>query len=239
MKTFITTITCIIFGFSITLFAGDGFKLTLKVIDSYTHKPISNYEVQIKNELNELVLFKKVKNDTIVEIENVKTKNVYIKIITKNDKYKDEVANDFILNKKKTDINHSVYLYPTEKYEKEILHLEDSIYGPIIVREGPETNEEDTTKIEAKTEYELHKFISDNIYIPEYLKGGVSDKIYVKFLIEPDGKVSHCTILKGRYDELKLEAIRIVRLTNWNPTHDRNGTKFRQEFTLPIHFESE
>ena len=236
MKTFILSLIFIIFGFSTTLFAGDGFKLTLKVIDSYTHGAISNYEVQIKNELNELVLFKKVKNDTVVEIENVKTKNIYIKIITKNDKYKDEVAKEFILNKKKADITHSVFLYPTEKYEKEILHLEDSIYGPIPVREGPETNEEDTTKIEAKTEYEIHKFISDNIYFPEYLKGRVSDKIFVKFIVEPDGKVSHCTILKGRYDELKLEAIRIVRHTNWTPTHDRLGNKFRQEYTLPIQF---
>ena len=237
MKTFITSLIFIILGFSSTLFAGDGYKITLKVIDSYTHKPISNYEVQLKNETNELIFFKEIKNDTAYTIENIKSKILNIKIIPKNKKYREEITFNYIQNKKKTDINHSVYLYPNEQYEKEILHLEDSIYGPEIIREGPETNEEDTTKIEAKAHYNLTDYIAENFNAPDEYKS-FSDKIIVKFYIEPNGKVSHCTIIKGRNDILKAEAIRVIRSSTWTPCHDRNGNNFRQQYSVPILIES-
>jgi hypothetical protein len=220
-------------------FAKDSYTLTLNVVDSYTHKSISNYEVQFRNELNELLFYKEVKNDTVVTLENFTWKSCYIRIITKNDNYLTEVANDFISNKKKENMKHTIYLYPSEKYEKQILHIEDSIYGPRKADDPMDAfNEPDTSIVDAKTEVDMYKFIAENTFLPkkamENLENG---KIVIAFIVETDGTVTHFKIHKGRQQEiLKAESFRVVRQMKWIAGHTKNGEKIREYFRLPFEY---
>lgn len=84
----------------------------------------------------------------------------------------------------------------------------------------------------------LMQFISKNIHYPESsVKANEKGIVYVKFIVQKDGKVSKVEVIKSSsYEALDKEATRIIsEMPKWNPG-TKNGKPADIEMTLPINF---
>ena len=83
----------------------------------------------------------------------------------------------------------------------------------------------------------LLEFNGQNVEYPQFSKeNGIQGRVFVSFIIEPDGSVSNVKILRGVSEEIDEEAIRVVKsMPNWEPGMSR-GKKVRVAYTLPINF---
>ncbi len=86
----------------------------------------------------------------------------------------------------------------------------------------------------------LMKFLTDNIKYPEVAKNNnIQGRVFVNFVIEKDGSVSHLKILRGIGGGCDEEAIRVVKMMpRWTPGEQR-GEKVRVSYNLPIKFSLE
>jgi protein TonB len=81
------------------------------------------------------------------------------------------------------------------------------------------------------------EFISRNIVYPERAKlMGTEGTVFVNFVVDADGKVSKCRILKGISDDCNEEALRVVaKMPVWKPGKNA-GVPVPVMFNLPIKF---
>jgi len=86
---------------------------------------------------------------------------------------------------------------------------------------------------------ELMKFLQNNINYPESERlAGIQGKVYVKFIIQPDGSLTNLEILRGVAggEGLSNEAIRVVMsMPQWKPGK-QSGRNVAVYFNLPINF---
>ena len=65
---------------------------------------------------------------------------------------------------------------------------------------------------------------------------GISEKIFIEFVIEKSGKVTSARVVRGEDKHLRQEALRLVRsIPKMIPAKQR-GTAVAVTFTLPINF---
>jgi periplasmic protein TonB len=86
----------------------------------------------------------------------------------------------------------------------------------------------------------LKLFLSKNLKYPK-TNACVNGKVYVQFIVEKDGRITHPIILKSLEQKFDEEALRVIRLMpKWNPARDYKGEKpIATRFTMPIKFEIE
>ena len=84
-------------------------------------------------------------------------------------------------------------------------------------------------------QYQLMKFISDNIrYTEETKKMKFKDKLVIQFIVTKDGKVEKPTIIKSLGKQIDDEAIRVVNsFPAWIPG-EQNGHPVSVYYILPI-----
>lgn len=86
-------------------------------------------------------------------------------------------------------------------------------------------------------EKELFKYIKQNLKYPE---GAINckheDKVISRFCVRATGEITDIKILRGKYEELNKEVLRLVSsMPNWEPAVSR-GKKICMEYTLPFNF---
>lgn len=83
----------------------------------------------------------------------------------------------------------------------------------------------------------LLSFISENIRYPEIArKVSIEGKVYVQFVVEKDGSLSHMEVIKSIGGGCDEEALRVCRLmVNWLPGM-QNGKAVRVRMVIPFHF---
>jgi periplasmic protein TonB len=83
----------------------------------------------------------------------------------------------------------------------------------------------------------LRKFIEKNLKYPSN-NICVTGKVYIQFIVEKDGRVTHPIILRSLAKAYDDEALRLVRLMpKWTPAKDYEGKKFvKSKFVIPINF---
>jgi len=83
----------------------------------------------------------------------------------------------------------------------------------------------------------LMDFIGTNIRYPKYAQDhGISGRVFIKFVVMPDGSVSNVEVLKGIGGGCDEEAVRVVKMMpKWIPG-EKDGKKVRVSYTLPINF---
>jgi protein TonB len=85
----------------------------------------------------------------------------------------------------------------------------------------------------------MYQFIAQNITYPQKEKEArIQGKVYLKFIIEPDGSIGTIAVMKGIPDgkALEEEAIRVVKIMpKWVPGK-QNGKPVRVYYNLPISF---
>ena len=96
--------------------------------------------------------------------------------------------------------------------------------------------EEEATPLRGMSE--LYEVLSQNIEYPrEAARIGAQGIAYVRFVINEEGSVESAEIVEGRElgHGLDEEAIRVIKLTKWNPAKQR-GRYVKQRKILPIKF---
>ena len=84
----------------------------------------------------------------------------------------------------------------------------------------------------------MQQFISDNLIYPDISRElGEQGRVYIQFIVEPDGVITHISVLRGGIsEELNNEAERLIRMMpKWKPGIV-NGTHVRSRCRLPITF---
>jgi len=80
----------------------------------------------------------------------------------------------------------------------------------------------------------LNKFLKDNLHYPDSCSH--QGTVWVNFLIEKDGRVTHVRVLKGVCKEIDAEAIRVVcKMPNWTQSK-QDGKPIAVQYNLPIKF---
>lgn len=86
-------------------------------------------------------------------------------------------------------------------------------------------------------ETELFKYLKDNLRYPAEAKElGVTGRVFVYFVVEPDGTISSLNVKRGIGAGCDEEALRVVGLMpRWSPGK-QGGVAVRVQFTLPVKF---
>lgn len=83
----------------------------------------------------------------------------------------------------------------------------------------------------------LQKWIGENIQYPQTaIDMNDQGRVYLSFVVEPDGSISNIVVERGVSSELDREAKRVVRaMPRWTPG-EAKGRKARTRCRLPINF---
>lgn len=83
----------------------------------------------------------------------------------------------------------------------------------------------------------LYKFLAENIKYPQEAKdNNISGRVFVSFIVEPDGSITNPRLLRDIGGGCGQEAIRVVKLMpRWNPGKEK-GQPVRVQFNLPVNF---
>jgi len=81
-------------------------------------------------------------------------------------------------------------------------------------------------------------YLSKNLVYPEKsMMKGEQGKVYVEFIVEIDGALTHVKILQGASRRLNKEAKRVVKnMPNW-ASGESDGEKVRVRCRIPFNFE--
>lgn len=85
---------------------------------------------------------------------------------------------------------------------------------------------------------EMQRWIADNVVYPQTsIEMNDQGKVYVSFVVEPDGSITNVEVIRKVTRELDNEALRLVRrMPKWTPG-EAGGKKVRTRCRLPIVFE--
>ena len=83
----------------------------------------------------------------------------------------------------------------------------------------------------------MMEYIQKNMKYPMMAReSDIQGKVFVNFVVEPDGSISNVAVLRGIGGGCDEEAVRVVQsMPKWNPGKQR-GTAVRCAFTVPIIF---
>ena len=86
----------------------------------------------------------------------------------------------------------------------------------------------------------FHQFIADNIKYPaEAKEEGLKGRVFVNFIVEPDGSVSDIRVLRGIGGGCDEEAVRVVESMPRFKPGMQDGEAVRVSYTVPVFFKLE
>ena len=86
----------------------------------------------------------------------------------------------------------------------------------------------------------LYEFIADNIKYPaEAKEEGIKGRVFVNFIVEPDGSVSDIRVLRGIGGGCDEEAVRVVKSMPRFKPGMQDGETVRVSYTIPVFFRLE
>jgi len=113
----------------------------------------------------------------------------------------------------------------------------DDKFAPVMVDNRLVYNRPDVQPEYKGADEARINFLRSNIKYPEdAIKAGIHGTVFVTFVVEKDGKVTHVKILRGIGKSCDEEAFRVVKMMpNWIPGKVK-GENVAVQFNLPIKF---
>lgn len=244
MKSLFSLLILCLLTFSST--AGKSFQVEFAVLDSYTSTPLENMNVilvDIKDNTQWNGTTDSKGRLTFNEVTGTKFSAV---VQSLEGNFEARFVN--FTRKKGSDQQFVIYLYPTADWLDAKWEAEDEKYGTTM--EGVLEPSLSTPELfygcpMEKFEHPMfegqdagmQRYISSKVIYPnESIDMNEQGKVYLAFIIEEDGTVSHVTIERGVSPFLDAEAMRLVRIMpKWIPA-TCDGTAIRSIARLPINF---
>ena len=115
-------------------------------------------------------------------------------------------------------------------------------YVPVEVEEEEIVEAEIFTIVEEMPDFpggmaKLADYLAKNIKYPQMAReSGIQGRVFVNFVIEPDGSVSNVNVMRSLGGGCDEEAIRVVKsMPKWKPGKQR-GKPVRVSYILPVNF---
>ncbi|MAZ31141.1 MAG: energy transducer TonB [Flavobacteriales bacterium] len=133
----------------------------------------------------------------------------------------------------------------TDSDEDEIIEIEeeeedDEVFNFAVVEDKPIfPGCEDVPKDERYMCFQrgINKHIKNNFKYPAIAKEmGVSEKIYIQFVIDKAGRITKSTVVRGEDKHLKNEALRLVNSIPQMKAAKQRGKSVPCSFTVPVNF---
>ena len=126
-----------------------------------------------------------------------------------------------------TEFNEDLAVNIIEFNDEEEEVEEEEIF--VIVEDMPGFGGGDSNK--------FREYIAKNLKYPDIAaENGIQGRVFVAFVVEPDGRVSNVRVVRGVDPALDKEAVRVVQSSpKWKPGMQR-GKPVRVSFTFPIIF---
>ncbi len=137
-----------------------------------------------------------------------------------------QIDDELILEDMEADQNTEIEIMDFEPEEEEEVQEQEIFY---IV--------EDMPSFQGKGQDGFREWIQQNLRYPEIAaENGISGRVFVRFVVEPDGSVSNVEVVRGVDPALDAEAVRVVKSSpKWSPGKQR-GKPVRVAYTFPIVF---
>ena len=115
-------------------------------------------------------------------------------------------------------------------------------YVPVEVEEEEVQEQEIFQIVEEMPSYpggeqKLMEYVAKNIKYPQIAREtGIQGRVFVGFVVEPDGSVSNVKVLRGIGGGCDEEAMRVVKsMPKWKPGKQR-GKAVRVSYQIPVNF---
>jgi TonB family protein len=210
-------------------------ELTVRVIEGWKSTPLANTIVILKKKSGKEVQEGMTDSEGVVIFSKLKNGEYIVEAVSPNENY----TNRSVYMDTRFNNSAFIILRYTVEFENEQLTIEDSIYG-VVKKPDTDKNHIDSLGIAATFpggHSEMVTFLQTNIIYPEISRElGDQGRIYVEFVVEPDGVITHVIARNSVTYELDYEAKRLVRaMPNWESAVVK-GEKVRAYCTLPITF---
>lgn len=237
-----------------TSFASKVFEIHFLVKDAYTEEPVKNAAIEVSFEKKGV--FKQLgigQTDTagIVVIPNISGAVIHIKVTSPHADFANKEF-DYFTNRGK-DCHLKLMMYPSESQLERWLMREDQNYG----RNDEGSLSEDANDMDyvfgclkenytpafydsTATSTATLNYFRKNLHYPlESSEQSEQGRVFARFIIEKDGKLSHIEIIHGVSPCIDQEAIRLLRSMDlWSPAKC-SGQRIRTRAELMINFELE
>ncbi|MDX2360734.1 MAG: TonB family protein [Crocinitomicaceae bacterium] len=225
---------------SFTSTAGETYDYTLTVYELATNKPIEGIQVILRTNKDEDVASGVTDSSGTVVFTELKLKMMYVALRDSDREYYCNI-NPTIDNPERKNIDDEVYLRWVEAIEERKLAQREQFHReshPFIFENKPDC--EGTEWGEAGFpggEIALQYFISHyTIYPGESIEMGVQGRVYLSFVVEPNGELTHIEVERGISSELDHEAIMLLRYMPRWVAGTCDGVTIRTRCRLPINF---
>jgi TonB family protein len=86
----------------------------------------------------------------------------------------------------------------------------------------------------------LHKYLRDSLHYPPVAQeNGIEGKVYIRFVVDTNGELTHIGVRRGLQEDCDKEAIRLIRaMPKWIPGRHQ-GKLVKVSYVLPIKFNLE
>lgn len=208
------------------------FPLTVECIDAYDMQPEEGVLLYLDSDL--------IATSDSLGLINVgitrKSSSVTLSLI-----HKDSSRTTVVMKEYLSDLvnKYQVLLHPNSEYEDEIWKSEDSLYGSVNKERiwsdsiaFPLMSYSDSTAHLIGGKSALYDYINSNLKTE--LLPNTSTLVYMRFIVEKDGNLSHIIAYNEVDIKVKCEAIRLCRnMPKWSPG-SINGKPIRTMAQLPI-----
>jgi TonB family protein len=219
---------------AISLFSIAGKSFTVKVtVLSYDGMPLKN--IAVKTQMGGKIIGNLTDLDGICSLETDQ-KSFSVSVSDETENYTS--ASVHVQLKKAQNTSVTIVMYPGEKMDVERIKLDDLNYGKVDSTVSIPCD--DSVFVEAQFpggRAGMMKFLMENVRYPQVsVENGDMGKVYLSFIVELDGNLSHIRVVRGVTRELDQEAKRVFLTTpKWTPA-TCSGRAVRSKYNIPINF---
>lgn len=201
--------------FSANLFAAKTYNLTLRVTSLATHSTLPGFTVMAVFKEEKVKMGQTNQHGEIV-ISDLKEKSITFIITDPTKKHRQE--NYLYFNPKKEDQTKNVALRLNADQEAAFFQAIDEKYPNIPDLDAIDTNDfVDAEPVGGIAEF--HNYMIMTMEYPgECVENNIQGKVFISFLVQKDGTITHAVVDKSAHPLLDAEALRIIRYAaKWNP----------------------
>ena len=126
----------------------------------------------------------------------------------------------------------------------DIFRIEEEIPFKIIIEDEPDVKEdevfvvvEDMPSFRGGDKNTFARWVQSNVHYPQIpAENGIQGKVFVEFIVEPDGSVSNAKVTRNVDPALDNEALRVITNSPEWVAGKQQGTPVRVRFTITVNF---